>query len=127
MQYICKKEKVNQEERIWDSKYKATVIEFEELRGRYKEMEKEKKDIERKYASIKEVYGQTKILLEQTKAKLKNLHQEKETSEEVIKALRSMTKTKIDSVPDKELQRKQLQTCLEKEKKLVEKMQEENC
>ena len=66
-------------------------------------MEKEKKDIERKYASIKEVYGQTKILLEQTKAKLKNLHQEKETSEEVIKALRSMTKTKIDSVSDKEL------------------------
>ena len=46
MQYICKKEKVNQEERIWDSKYKATVIEFEELRGRYKEMEKEKKDRE---------------------------------------------------------------------------------
>ena len=38
-----------------------------------------------------------------------------------------MTKTKIDSVPDKELQRKQLQTSLEKEKKLVEKMQEENC
>ena len=103
MQYICKKEKVNQEERIWDSKYKTTVIEFEELTGRYKEMEKEKKDIERKYVSIKEVYGQTKILLEQTKAKLKNLHQEKETSEEVIKALRSMTKTKIDSVPDKEL------------------------
>ena len=39
---------------------------------------------ERKYTSIKEVYQQTKILLEQTKTKLKNLHQEKETPEEVI-------------------------------------------
>ena len=38
-----------------------------------------------------------------------------------------MTKTKIDSVPDKEMQIKQLQTSLEKEKKLVERMQEENC
>ena len=88
-------------------------------------MEKEK-DVERKYASSKEVYEQTKILSEQTNIKLKNLHQEKETSEEVITALRSMTKTKIDSVPDKELQMKQLQTSLEKEKKLVERMQEEN-
>ena len=90
-------------------------------------MEKEKKDIERKYVIIKEAYEQTKVLSEQTKEKLKNLHQEKETSEEVIKALRSMTKTKIDSVPDKEMQIKQLQTSLEKEKKLVERMQEENC
>ena len=38
-----------------------------------------------------------------------------------------MTKTKIDSVPDKEMQIKQLQTSLEKEKKLVERMKEENC
>ena len=38
-----------------------------------------------------------------------------------------MTKTKIDSVPDKEMQIKQLQTSLEKEKKLVERMREENC
>ena len=38
-----------------------------------------------------------------------------------------MTKTKIDSVPDKELHIKQLQTSLEKEKKLVERLQEENC
>ena len=90
-------------------------------------MEKEKKDIERKYVIIKEAYEQTKVLSEQTKEKLKNLHQEKETSEEVIKALRSMTKTKIDSVLDKELQIKRLQTNLEKEKKLVERMQEENC
>ena len=74
----------------------------------------------------KEVYEQTKVLPEQTKTKLKNLNQEKETSEEVIKALRSMTKTKIDSVSDKELQIKQLQTSLEKEKKLVERMQEKN-
>ena len=36
-----------------------------------------------------------------------------------------MTKTKIDSVPDKELEIKQLQTSLEKEKKLVERTQEE--
>ena len=63
-----------------------------------------RKDIKRKYASIKEIYKQTKVLSEQTKTKLKNLNQEKETSEEVIKALRSMTKTKIDSVPDKEMQ-----------------------
>ena len=90
-------------------------------------MEKEKKDIERKYVIIKEAYEQTKVLSEQTKEKLKNLHQEKETSEAVAKALRSMTKTKIDSVPDKELQIKRLQTNLEKEKKLVERMQEENC
>ena len=90
-------------------------------------MEKEKKDIERKYVIIKEAYEQTKVLSEQTKEKLKNLHQEKETSEEVIKALRSMTKTKIDSVLDKELQIKRLQTNLEKEKKLVERMQEKNC
>ena len=40
------------------------------------------------------------MLSEQTKTKLKNLHQEKETSKQVIKALRSMTRTKIDSVRD---------------------------
>ena len=85
-------------------------------------MEKEKRDVDRKYASRKEVYEQTKILPEQTKTKLKNINLEKETSEEVIKALRSMTKTKTDSLPDKEWQIKQLQTDLEKEKKLVERM-----
>ena len=67
-------------------------------------IEKEKKDIERKYDSIKEVYEQTKILSEKIKTKLKNLHQEKETPPEVIKALRTITKTKIDTVLDKELQ-----------------------
>ena len=56
---------------------------------------------------------ETRILSQQTKTKLKNLHQEKQTSEEAIKALESMAKTKIDSVPDKELQIKQLQTSLE--------------
>ena len=91
MQYICKKDKLKQAERIWESKYKTTVIEFEELKDKYKEMEKEKIDMEWKYSIVKEV---TKILSEQTKAKLENLHQEKETSAEVIKALRSMTKTK---------------------------------
>ena len=91
MQYICKKDKLKQAERIWESKYKTTVIEFEELKDKYKEMEKEKIDMEWKYSIVKEV---TKILSEQTKAKLENLHQEKEISEEVIKALRSMTKTK---------------------------------
>ena len=85
-------------------------------------MEKEKRAVDRKYANIKEVYEQTKILPEQTKTKLKNINLEKETSEEVIKALRSMTKTKTDSLPDKEWQIKQLQTDLEKEKKLVERM-----
>ena len=79
------------------------------------------------FSTIKEVYEQTKILSVQTKTKLKNLNQEKETPEEIIKALRSMTKTKKDSVPDKELQIKQLQASLEKEKKLVQRMQEENC
>ena len=73
MQYICKKDKVNQEERIWESKYKTTAIELKKLKDRYKEMEKEKKYIERKYANIKEVYEQTKILSEQTKIKLKKL------------------------------------------------------
>ena len=38
-----------------------------------------------------------------------------------------MTKTKIDSVPDKEMQIKQLQTSLEKEKKLGKGMQQGNC
>ena len=56
---------------------------------------------------------ETRILSQQTKTKLKNLHQEKQTSEEAIKALESMAKTKIDSVPDKGLQIKQLQTSLE--------------
>ena len=41
MQYICKKDKVNQEERIWERKYKTTVLELEELKDRYKETEKE--------------------------------------------------------------------------------------
>ena len=51
MQYICKNNKASQEERIWVSKYKTTVIELQELKGRYKEMEKEKIDIERKHAN----------------------------------------------------------------------------
>ena len=37
-----------------------------------------------------------------------------------------MIKTKIDSVPEKELQIKQLEISLEKQKKLVKKMQEES-
>ena len=36
MQYICKKDKVIQAERIWESKYKTTIIELEELRDKYK-------------------------------------------------------------------------------------------
>ena len=127
MPYICKKDKVNQSQRIWESKYKTTIIKFEELKDKCKEMEKEEKAVERKYVSIKEVCEQTKILSVQTKTKLKNFYQEKETSEEVkvIKALKSMTETKIDSVPDEELQIKQLQTNLENEKKLMKRMQEE--
>ena len=68
------------------SKYKATIVEHAELKDKYIEMKKKKKDIERKYSSIKEVYEHTKILSEQTKAKVKNLHQEKEISVEVLKA-----------------------------------------
>lgn len=68
------------------SKHKPTIVEHEELKDKYIEMKKEKKDIERKYSSIKEVYQHTKILSEQTKAKVKNLHQEKEISVEVLKA-----------------------------------------
>ena len=41
------------------------------------------------------------MLSEQTKAKEKNLYQEKETLKKVIKELAKMTKTKIDSVPEK--------------------------
>ena len=44
-----------------------------------------------------------------------------ETSKEA-KVLRSMTKTRMDSVSDKELQIKQLQRSLEKEKKLEERI-----
>lgn len=40
-----------------------------------------------------------------------------ETMEAVIKPLTNMTKTKIDNVINKELQMKQLQTSLEKEKR----------
>ena len=79
-----------------------------------KQMEKEKKDVKFHY---KKVYEHTKILSEQTKIKLKNLHQEMETMEAVIKPLKNMTKTKIDNVINKELQMKQLQTSLEKEKR----------
>ena len=60
MQYICKKDKINQEERIQESKYNTTVIEFMELKDKHKENEKEKKDIERKYASIKKYMGRLK-------------------------------------------------------------------
>ena len=35
MQYICKKDKVNQEQRIWESTYKTKIIELEELEDRY--------------------------------------------------------------------------------------------
>lgn len=68
------------------SKHKATIVEHEELKDKYIEMKKEKKDIERKYSSMKKVYQHTKILSEQTKAKVKNLHQEKEISVEVLQA-----------------------------------------
>ena len=37
-----------------------------------------------------------------------------------------MTKTKINGVPDKQSQIKQLQASLEKEKKIVKRMQEKN-
>lgn len=40
-----------------------------------------------------------------------------ETMEAVIKPLKNMTKTKIDNVINKELQMKQLQKSLEKEKR----------
>ena len=43
MQYICKKDKVNQEQRIWERKYKTTITELEELKDRYKEMEERTK------------------------------------------------------------------------------------
>ena len=43
MEYICKKDKVNQQGRIWESKYKATVIKLEELKDRYKEMKNKRK------------------------------------------------------------------------------------
>ena len=102
--YICKNNKVNQEGRICECKYKTTVTELEERKDRYKETEKGKKDIEIKYASMKEANDLTKILSKESKTKLKSLRQEKETSKEVIKALRNMTKTKIDSAPDKDLQ-----------------------
>ena len=71
MQYIYKKYKVNQAERIWKSKYKIKIIQLKKLKDKYKEMEKGNKDVERKYAIMKEVYDQIEILSEQTKTKLK--------------------------------------------------------
>ena len=43
MEYICKKDKVNQQGRFWENKYKTTVIELEELKDRYKEMKNKRK------------------------------------------------------------------------------------
>ena len=112
MQHICKLDKIIQAERIWETKHKTTT-EPEELNVKYKQTEKEKTGVEKKYVS-KKVYDQTKIIIGQIYIKLKNLYQEKEILEKVIKALRSMIKTKIDSVPEKELQIKQLEISLEK-------------
>ena len=75
MQYVCKKNKVNQEKRIWESKHKTTVIEFKKLKDRYKEIQKEKKEIERKYAGIKELCNLKSINL---KLVTKTGHQDKE-------------------------------------------------
>ena len=101
MQCICKKDKTNQEERILESKCKTAITELEQLKDNTKKQKQKNKDIERKYISIEEVNGQTKMLSDQTKTKAKNLYQEKETLKEVIKELGKMTKTKIDSVPEK--------------------------
>lgn len=100
MKYLCKRDKINQTGGILENNYKTTITELDDLKGKYKEVEKEKKGVEKNYASLKEVCWQTKILSEQAKTNLKNIHQEKELSEEFIKALRSIIKTKIDSVSD---------------------------
>ena len=97
---------------IWEqdlSTYKTTVIELQQLKDRHIKRNGKRKDTERKHASIKEVYELSKstIRTEQTKTKLKKFNQEKKTTE-VIKALRSMTKIEIDSIPGKEIQIKQL-------------------
>ena len=109
MQCICKKDKINQEERILESKCKTAITELEQLKDNTKKQKRKNKDIDRTYISTEEVNGQIKMLSEQTKTKVKNLYQEKKTLKEVIKELGKMTKTKIDSVPEKELQIKQLQ------------------
>ena len=101
---------------IWEqdlSTYKTTVIELQQLKDRHIKRNGKRKDTERKHASIKEVYELSKstIRTEQTKTKLKKFNQEKKTTE-VIKALRSMTKIEIDSIPGKEIQIKQLQSSL---------------
>ena len=34
MQYICKQDKINQPERIWESKYKTAIAKLEELKDK---------------------------------------------------------------------------------------------
>ena len=89
-------------------------------------MMKKKQKAEKQYKRLREIHQQLKVMSEQTKVAMRNINSVKQTSKEVIKSLRRVKILKIDMVPDKELQIKQLKIPLGMKNILVEEIQRKN-
>ena len=126
MQYICKKDRLtkfaNTENTNNPNQDKVVV----ELRRKPRSSEMRQKGMEATLTELKKANETTKESLAEYQTETTTLIQEKNMSEEIIKTIRNFNTTKIKAASDKELQIKNMQTCLENKQETNEKVLKEN-
>ena len=98
--YICKK----------DNKQKQLEVAIRELRRQLQEEEEKRSEVETKYKNLQKIHESTKIENKIYQTEIQKLKHEKDTAEEVMKALRNdnFNKIQISSATDKEQQMQNL-------------------
>ena len=107
---------------------KQLEVAIRELRKQLQEEEEKRSEVEAKYKNLQKIHECTKIENKIYQTEIQKLKHEKDTAEEVMKALRNdnFNKIQISSATDKEQQIQKLNSILEKEQGMKKIMAKEN-
>ena len=116
--YICKK----------DNEQKQLEVAIRDLRKQLQQQEEKRTEVEAKYKNLQKIHECTKKGNKIYEAEILKLKHERDTAEEVMKALRNanLDKIQISSATDKEQQIQKLNTILEKEQGMKKIMVKDN-
>ena len=102
------------------------IEEIKELKEKYEHAKEKQMEMERIYDELKVEYQKETKNSQQLQREIDRVNQAKQTSEEVIKSLRNLASTRLETVPDKENKSKHLQKNLEREREITQIMTRDN-
>ena len=111
-----------------DNEQKHLEVAIKNLRKQTQQKEEKRTEVETKYKNLQKIHECTKKEKKIFEAEIQKLKHERDTAEEVMKALRNanLDKIQISSATDKEQQIQKLNTILEKEQGMKKIMAKDN-